>query len=67
MRKLENVNMKSAISVIGNFTDASLLFQVGYPSHFDVKSEDTWHATKFYSSNGTLMFLTNRGYARMKC
>ena len=26
MRKLENVNMKSAISVIRNFTDASVLF-----------------------------------------
>lgn len=67
MRKLENVNIKSVISVIRNFTDTSLLFQVGYHSHFDVKSEDTWHVTKFCSNDGTLMCLTNRGYTITKC
>lgn len=60
MRKLKSVNIKAVISVIRNFTD-SLLFQVDYRSHFAVTSEDTWHATKFYSNNGTLMCLTNRG------
>lgn len=64
MRKLENTNIKSIISVIRNFTGARLLFQVGH--HSDVKSEDTWHATKFYSNNGALMCLTNRGYTAIK-
>lgn len=65
MGKLENANIKSIISVIRNFTDARLLFQVG--RHSDGKSEDTWRATKFYSNNGTLMCLTNRGYMAIKC
>lgn len=65
MRKLENISIKSIISLIRNFTDARLLFQVSY--HSDVKSEDTWRATKFYSNNGTLMCLTNRGYTVIKC
>ena len=52
--------------MVRSFTDASSLIQADYHCHFDVKSEDTWHATKYDSSNGPLMRLTNSVYALAK-